>query len=521
MQPYKYTIAEPPKPTQWAIYARRSSDEGSGKQNKSVPDQLKFCGELAEKEGIIVKHDHIFTENASAKKAGNRPVFDKLISMVEEGTIDGIIAWHPDRLSRNMLEAGSIIDLLDEGKIKGLKFCTHFFENTASGKMMLGILFAISKEYSDSLSEKVSRGVGTNLEKGISSGTYKWGYERNEETKLYEPHPENFEYIHQAFRMRLKEKSYEEITLWLRNIGCHRVIRKDGRKVLVNKSHLTAIFKDSTYYGVLEQAGNLVDLRELYDFQPMISENEFQQVRALANKKNKRRNKLILPFRENQVTCICGSQCFPDVGTSRNSGKSYLYIACRKKTDCTSGQHRMRAKVLMNAITKFIEKNLQKPTKKNFDAFLKSINEAIEADLNDTRKAKRAFQNQLNKAEAKLNEIVMGKFKFQQTKEKLSEKEMEIYEKEKFKLEQDIRNIKVEMEEAGKHNLLQAFDYEEFSNFVSNASEYWKLADSEQKHALIKFFFSNLVVGDGKVHQIKVKPIIEMLFVRNGGHTRT
>ena len=331
MQPYKYTLPEPPKPKQWAIYARRSSDEGSGKQNKSVPDQLKFCGELAEKEGIIVHHDYIFTENASAKIAGNRPVFDKLIRMVQDGEIDGIIAWHPDRLSRNMLEAGIIIDLLDEGKIKGLKFCTHYFENTASGKMMLGILFAISKEYSDSLSERVSRGVGTNLEKGISTGTYKWGYERNEESKQYEPHPQNFDFIQEAWRMRLKGKSYEEIIQWLRNIGCHRIIKKDGRKVLVNKSHLTAVFKDPMYYGVLEQAGNLVDLRELYEFQPMITEDEYRRVRSLANTKNKRRNKLILPFRENQVSCICGNQCFPDVGTSPKSGKSFLYISCRSK----------------------------------------------------------------------------------------------------------------------------------------------------------------------------------------------
>ena len=158
----------------YCIYARRSSDEGSDKQTKSIPDQLKYCLEKAADEDIVVAEKDIFTESASAKKAGNRPIFDKMLSLIRKGEIDGIIAWHPDRLSPNILEGGIIIDLIDEGKIIDLKFCTHHFDNTAAGKMMLGILFAISKEYTDRLSVNVSRGHGTNLEKAISQGSYKW-----------------------------------------------------------------------------------------------------------------------------------------------------------------------------------------------------------------------------------------------------------------------------------------------------------------------------------------------------------
>lgn len=67
---------------QYAIYARRSSDETTGKQYKSIPDQLQFCHELAEREGISVPEKYVFTESASAKTANNRPIFNKLLALI-------------------------------------------------------------------------------------------------------------------------------------------------------------------------------------------------------------------------------------------------------------------------------------------------------------------------------------------------------------------------------------------------------------------------------------------------------
>ncbi len=83
------TDDEPLPAKRYCIYARRSSDEKSGKQYKSIPDQLQFCKELAERYGIRVVPRHIFVESASAKKADNRPIFNKMLTLVRKGEIDG------------------------------------------------------------------------------------------------------------------------------------------------------------------------------------------------------------------------------------------------------------------------------------------------------------------------------------------------------------------------------------------------------------------------------------------------
>src|SRR3989338_6163512 len=98
-------------------------------------------------------------KEAQTAKIPGRKVFADLIRKIEEGSVDGIISWNPDRLARNSIDGGKIIYLVDEGKLKDLKFPTHWFDNTPQGKFMLSIAFGQSKYYVDNLSENVKRGL--------------------------------------------------------------------------------------------------------------------------------------------------------------------------------------------------------------------------------------------------------------------------------------------------------------------------------------------------------------------------
>lgn len=40
---------------EYVIYCRKSTDESSGKQAQSIPDQLKYCIEHAKKNGMTIK----------------------------------------------------------------------------------------------------------------------------------------------------------------------------------------------------------------------------------------------------------------------------------------------------------------------------------------------------------------------------------------------------------------------------------------------------------------------------------
>lgn len=140
----------------YVLYARKSIDDPQ-RQIRSVDDQVDECKLLAERNGMrIVK---TFRETKSAKTPGKRKVFDEMMSGIEAGTYDGILAWNPDRLARNMIEGSHILNLVDNKKVQDLKFVTHYFTNDASGKMLLGISFVMADYYSRNLSQNVTRGV--------------------------------------------------------------------------------------------------------------------------------------------------------------------------------------------------------------------------------------------------------------------------------------------------------------------------------------------------------------------------
>src|SRR6202044_416869 len=116
-----------------------------------------------------------FEESQSAKTKG-RPFFNEMLDRIERGEANGIIAWHPDRLARNAFDGGRIIDLLDEGKIIDLRFCSFWFENTAQGKLMLNFAFGQSKYFSDNLSVNVRRAQKQKAPACIWNGKAPVGY---------------------------------------------------------------------------------------------------------------------------------------------------------------------------------------------------------------------------------------------------------------------------------------------------------------------------------------------------------
>ncbi|USN92714.1 MAG: recombinase family protein [Candidatus Nomurabacteria bacterium] len=120
----------------------------------SIEAQLHELREFARKENLHIVRE--FVESKTAKEPG-REVFNEMLASVENGDVEGIVAWHADRLARNSVDGGKIIYLLDVGKLKYLKFPTLWFENTPQGKFMLNIAFGQSKYYVDNLSENIRR----------------------------------------------------------------------------------------------------------------------------------------------------------------------------------------------------------------------------------------------------------------------------------------------------------------------------------------------------------------------------
>src|SRR3989338_3953702 len=98
-------------PTKYFLYARKSTDEPD-RQILSIEAQITELKELATKEQLNIVQT--FIESQTAKEPG-RPIFNDMLSQIEKGEAERILAWHPDRLARNSVDGGKIIYLVDSG----------------------------------------------------------------------------------------------------------------------------------------------------------------------------------------------------------------------------------------------------------------------------------------------------------------------------------------------------------------------------------------------------------------------
>ncbi len=234
-------------PAAYFLYARKSTDEDD-KQIMSIDSQLHELREFARREGLVVVEG--FVEAKTAKHPG-RPVFNLMMEQVEAGKVDGLLAWHPDRLARNSVDGGRVIYLLDIGKLTDLRFPTYRFDNTAQGKFVLSIAFGQSKYYVDSLSENVKRGYREKLRRGGWPGLAPLGYLNDEINHTIVVDAERALLVKKLFEVYATgEYTLEELG---REAGRWGLRSKSGKPV--RKNVLAKILTNPFYYGVMRFNG--------------------------------------------------------------------------------------------------------------------------------------------------------------------------------------------------------------------------------------------------------------------------
>ena len=368
-----------PRARRYAVYLRRSSDDAT-KQVRSIKDQRAACLDVAKQYDIDVKPEDIIEEDRSARRSGNRPKFSQLLADIRSGKIDGIIAWAPDRLARNMKEAGEVIDLLDERFIVDLKFAAHHFFNDYNGVMGLGIAFVLAKQYTDKLAHDVRRGMNKALKEGKSAGQHKPGYLRDERTGYYEPDETMcangmtmFQLVQEGWQMRVAGETLAKIAKQLNDNGYFREIKRSGAKQRMGREKLRRVFADTFYYGTLVQAGERVDLTSLGigAYQPMIDEADFLRAQRMTRPELSVPNHHKFPFRG---LLLCGSCNNPLVaGAPRGrTGRRYLRYWCGRSM-CPSTS--IRAKDVITAIVEVADTIQAKP--EHYTAYKKAAKNAL------------------------------------------------------------------------------------------------------------------------------------------------
>lgn len=101
-------------PRRAAIYVRISSDPSG--ERLGVSRQLTDCRALVEAKGWSL--EEVFEDNdVSASTGKHRPAYQRMLSLMEAGGVDAVVAWDLDRLTRRPIEMEHFIELADRKRI--------------------------------------------------------------------------------------------------------------------------------------------------------------------------------------------------------------------------------------------------------------------------------------------------------------------------------------------------------------------------------------------------------------------
>ena len=166
------------------LYCRKSS-ESDERQVQSLDDQIsemkeflhRFNTGFARTPDEQLKLIDTKIESYSAKRCGQRKIFNEVMDQVESGLCDCVLVWSIDRLSRNVGDVERVISVLESGLLKQIRTPSQEFKNEPFHKYMLVQAVANAKLENDQKGVNVVRGLKSKIRDGNWIGWARIGYE--------------------------------------------------------------------------------------------------------------------------------------------------------------------------------------------------------------------------------------------------------------------------------------------------------------------------------------------------------
>jgi len=321
----------------------------------SIDSQIKEMLDLAEKENLNIVA--IKRESHSAKETGTRPIFNEIVSEIQEKKFNGILTWAPDRISRNARDLGKIVDLMDSGFLKEIRTYGQRFSNSPNEKFLLMILGSQAKLENDNRGINVKRGLRARCEMGLWPTVAPLGYLNQ---KLMD---KKCQLLLDPLRAPIIKKIFEKVAYehysgrkiyhWLRY---ELNFYTRGNKPLT----LAGVYRtldNPFYYGVFEypvKSGNWYTGKH----DPIINQEVFEKARAWL-----KRDKIVRENKEFAFTKLftcgyCGSGISAEEKYKQlkdGTHARYIYYSCSRARDRHCKNKYIREEDLILELLKIID----------------------------------------------------------------------------------------------------------------------------------------------------------------------
>jgi len=124
------------------IYARQSLDRTG--EGAAVERQVADCQQLADRRGWTVLET--LTDNDMSASTGKpRPGYQRLLTLMRSRSVDAVVVWHVDRLTRRLVDLEEVISICEGTGVRLATVTGDLDLSTDTGRMMARILASVAR----------------------------------------------------------------------------------------------------------------------------------------------------------------------------------------------------------------------------------------------------------------------------------------------------------------------------------------------------------------------------------------
>ena len=484
--------AENPK-FRYFLYARKS-EEDENRQILSIDSQKEKANVLFPHLKVI----DVLQESKSAFTPDERTVFYEMIERIKAGEADGIIAWHPDRLSRNEVDAATITYLVRTGVIKDLKFGSYNFDNSPEGIMMLQMALSQSQYFSSKLSKDVRRGLGDKLDMGIRPNKTPQGwlndYISPKGMKTISIDKQRFPVLRKCWDLMLTGSTTPpKILKKLNEEWGYRTpkTQKTGGGPM-SRSAIYRMFNNPFYAGLIKHQDGTWKKGA---HEPMVTLEEYDRVQRILGKKGNPREKshefcfkplLVCGECEGTVTAQRKTKTIKETGNI----KEYVFYHCthnKKEADCK--QRSIEERELKKALKAEMASYTILPQFK--DWAIEMLNKYNDSEIKQRSKIQEMQSKAVLTTQNEIDNLTQMRFR-----DLINDEE---YVRQKKKLQAKHAKLKEELGDTERRaeNWLELT--EKTFDFITYAAENFKREDYEGRRTILQGFGAIFAIRDRKL----------------------
>jgi site-specific DNA recombinase len=248
-----------------AIYTRKSTEEGLQQEFNSLDAQREASEAFVasqKNEGWQAITDH-FDDGGYTGSNMDRPALKRLLAAVDARSVDCVVVYKVDRLSRSLLDFARIVEIFDRNSVSFVAVTQQFNTTSSLGRLTLNILLSFAQFEREIISERTRDKMSAAPRKGKWVGGHPvLGYDIDAKGGRIIINPVEAEQVRTIFGLYLKRGSLLPVLQETQRIGLasKRWTTEEG-KVRGGKpftrGSLHAILTNVSYTGMIDHKGVL------------------------------------------------------------------------------------------------------------------------------------------------------------------------------------------------------------------------------------------------------------------------